>query len=428
MFRWHKALIVARREYLVRVKTKAFWISTLAVPAVMLVFTLGPAFLMTRAGGEHHVAVVTNDEKLFARIQVLVSERPPGEEESRLSVTVERSAPSSDREAQRRQLKEAILEKRFAAAVILPDEIPRQATDVKVEYLSTNVTAFQLMATVERAVAHALRERRLAQVGIPEEVAQVALARVDLVPVKVTKGGEERRESVGASIATGYFLMFVMFFTAVMYGSIVMRGVLEEKGSRIVEVIVANLSPLELMFGKIFGVGAVGLTQYALWLMLAANAMAFSAGAGSGAAAVLTNPALMLSFLAFFVLGYFLYGSMFAGLGAAFNSEEEAQQIQNVAGWIMAVPFLFMVPVMTNPDSPLSVIVSLIPFFAPMLFFLRMVLQFPPLWQVVLCYVLLVATTVLVVRLGAAVYRVGILSYGARPTAKQLWAWAMGRA
>lgn len=427
MFRWRKALIVARREYLARVKTKAFWISTLAVPAVMLAFTLGPALLMARGGGRHHVGVVTADESLFARIQALITERQRGEETGRLVVTVDRLAPSVDSEKQRQELKQAILDKRFAAVVFLPGELALRDEELRVEYLSTNVTAFQLMAIVERAVAQAVRERRLAEAGVAENVAKLALTRVDLVPVKVSRGGEERRETVGASIATGYFLMFVMFFTAVMYGSIVMRGVLEEKSSRIVEVIVANLSASELMFGKIFGVGAVGLTQYALWLMLAANFMAFAASASAGAAAVLANPSLMVSFLAFFVLGYFLYGSLFAALGAAFNSEEEAQQIQNVAGWVMAVPFLFMVPVMNNPDSTVSVIVSLIPFFAPMLFFLRMVLQFPPLWQVVLCYALLVATTAFVVRLSAAVYRVGILSYGARPTAKQLWNWALGR-
>ncbi|MFN3412823.1 MAG: ABC transporter permease, partial [Thermoanaerobaculum sp.] len=235
-------------------------------------------------------------------------------------------------------------------------------------------------------------------------------------------------ETVASAFAVGYVLVFVMFFTAVMYGMIVMRGVLEEKSSRIVEVIVANLSPLELMFGKIFGVGFVGLTQYALWLLLAANGMGFFAASGvAGASSILTNPVLMLSFVAFFVLGYFLYGSLYAALGAAFNSEEEAQQVQNVAGWVMAMPFLFMVPIMNNPDSPVSVVVSLIPFFAPMLFFLRMVLQFPPTWQVILCFALLVGTTAVVVRLAAAVYRVGILSYGARPTAKQLWRWAWGK-
>ncbi|MCS7181746.1 MAG: ABC transporter permease [Thermoanaerobaculum sp.] len=428
MFRWPKAAVVARREYTVRVRTKAFWISTLAVPAVLLAFTLGPAFFLARGSGQHHVGVVTADEALFARIRALFEERREEEARSSLKVTGSMILPQEDREKQRQDLKQAILAKQYSAVVILPSEPITEAGELKVEYLSTNVTAFQLMATVERAVAQALREKRLAEAGAAPEVVRLAVAGVDLVPVKVSKGGEEKKETVGASFLVGYLLMFIMFFTAVMYGSIVMRGVMEEKTSRIVEVIVANLSPQELMFGKIFGVGAVGLTQYALWLLLSANLLAFSATTGiAGAATILTNPGVMGAFLAFFVLGYFLYGSLFAALGAAFNSEEEAQQVQNVAGWIMALPFLFLVPVMNNPDSPLAVVVSLVPFFAPMLFFLRMVLQTPPLWQTVLCFVLLTATTALVVRLAASVYRVGILSYGARPTIKQIWAWAVGR-
>ncbi|BCW92433.1 hypothetical protein EG19_04015 [Thermoanaerobaculum aquaticum] len=428
MFRWRKALIVARREYLVRVKTKAFWISTLAVPALLLAFSLGPAFLLTRSSGTYHVGVLTADQDLFHRIEKALADRPHREGAGKLVVTVERIEPQPDREGQREKLKAAVLDKRFAAVVVVPDALPTGAEEVKVEYLSTNVSAIQLLVTVERALAQAVREKKLTQAGVAPEVAKIALAGVDLLPVKVSKGGEESRESVASAFAVGYVLVFVMFFTAVMYGMIVMRGVLEEKSSRIVEVIVANLSPLELMFGKIFGVGFVGLTQYALWLLLAANVMGFSAASGvAGAASILTNPVLMLSFVAFFVLGYFLYGSLYAALGAAFNSEEEAQQVQNAAGWVMGVPFLFMVPIMNNPDSPISVVVSLVPFFAPMLFFLRMVLQFPPTWQVILCFALLVATTAVVVRLAAAVYRVGILSYGARPTAKQLWRWAWGK-
>ncbi|MGC8915934.1 MAG: ABC transporter permease [Thermoanaerobaculum sp.] len=429
MFRWRKALIVARREYLARVKTKAFWISTLAVPAVLVAFAVGPTLLAARTGGSHRVGVVTADAELFQRIKNALEESLQRGKELRLAVTLERLQPSADREAQRKELKNAIVEKRFSGVVLLPETILQNEGEVKVEYLSANVTAVLLIATLEKAVSHAVRQQRLANAGAPPEVARIALAGVDLTPVKVTKGGAESRESFAASFAVGYVLMFMIFFTAVMYGMIVMRGVLEEKGSRIVEIIVANLSPLELMFGKIFGVGAVGLTQYALWLMLAANVLAFSASAGvPGAAAVLTNPTLMLAFVVFFVLGYFLYGSLYAALGAAFNSEEEAQQVQNVAGWVMALPFLFMIPIMNNPDSPFAVVVSLIPFFAPMLFFLRMVLQTPPLWQVVLCFALLVATTAFVVRLAAAVYRVGILSYGARPSIRQLFRWAMGKA
>jgi len=425
MFRWHKALIVTRREYVTRIRTKAFWISTLAVPFLMVVFTVGPALLMARAGGEFHVGVLTADGELFAAALRNLEKLQQQREQDNLKLTLERLVPQGNPSSQREELKQQVLAKRFAAVVVVPETLEGE---VRLEYLSTNVTAFRLMATVDRLFDRTIRELRLQRAGVGPEVQQKALAPVELVPLKVEKGGAEKKEAGASTFFTAYLLMFIVWFTVMMYGMQVMRGVLEEKSSRIVEVIVANLTPLELMFGKILGVGAVGLTQYAIWLVLAMHAaLAGPIQALAGAAEVIANPLLMGSFLAFYVLGYFLYGSLYAAIGAAFSSEEEAQQIQNVAGWVMALPFVFMMVIMNDPDAPVAVAVSLVPFFAPMLFFLRMVLHTPPGWQIALCFALLLATTYWVVRLAAAVYRVGILSYGARPTLRQLWAWAKGR-
>jgi len=425
MFRFSKALIVTRREYVTRIRTKAFWISTLAVPFLLVAFTLGPALLMARAGGEFEVGVLTADPELFAALKRNLVKLSGQEADDNLKLSLTHLEPQGEPSQQREELKRQVLAKRFAAVVVVPEKLEGE---VKLEYLSTNVTAFRLMASVDRLFDQTIRELRLLRAGVEQDVQQVILAPVDLVPLKVTKGGGEKQEAAGSTFFTAYLLMFIVWFTVMMYGMQVMRGVLEEKSSRIVEVIVANLTPLELMFGKILGVGAVGLTQYAIWLVLAMHAALAGPIQGlAGAADVIANPLLMGSFLGFYVLGYFLYGSLYAAIGAAFSSEEEAQQIQNVAGWIMAVPFIFMVVIMNDPDAPVAVVVSLVPFLAPMLFFLRMVLHTPPVWQILLCFALLVATTYWVVRLAAAVYRVGILSYGARPTLRQLWAWAKGR-
>jgi ABC-2 type transport system permease protein len=118
-----------------------------------------------------------------------------------------------------------------------------------------------------------------------------------------------------------------------------------------------------------------------------------------------------------------LYSTLYAALGAAFNSEEEAQQMQSVAGWIIGLPFVLMFPVINDPDSTLAVVFSLIPFFAPVLFFLRISVQTPPMWQIVLCIALLLVTIVAMARFAAAVYRVGILMYGKKPTVKEIIRW-----
>lgn len=421
MFRWRKSLIVLRRELVTRIRTKAFWISTLLVPALFAATALAPTLLIARAGGSFHVGVVTGDAELFH----LAGQNLNRREKSRgdgMKITLEHIYPARDQAQQREELKKKVLAKEFEAVVVVPEALEGE---VKLEYLSTNVTAFKLMGIVDQILDRAIRAARLQRLGVAPKVSKAALAAVELVPVKLEAGGKEKKESSESTFFGGLLLMVVVWVTVTMYGMQVMRGVLEEKSSRIVEVLAANLTPLELMFGKILGVGAVGLIQYAIWLVLAMNGAVFgSAVLPAGFLDLVTNFGLLSVLVGFYVLGYFLYGSLFAAIGAAFNSEEEAQQIQNVAGWLMAVPFLFMVVVMNDPDSLLSTVVSFIPFFSPSLYLLRLVLHTPPLWQTVISFTLLLLTTYGTTRLAAAVYRVGILSYGTRPTLKQLWHWA----
>jgi ABC-2 type transport system permease protein len=201
--------------------------------------------------------------------------------------------------------------------------------------------------------------------------------------------------------------------------------VLEEKSSRIVEVVVANVRPIELMLGKIFGIGAVGLTQYAIWVIAAMNLavpglMGLASMEGSAA---LLSPVLLVFFVVFFVLGYFQFATLYAAVGAAFNTEEEAQQMQTVMSLVMVLPIMLMFAVLANPDSTLSVVLSLVPLFAPVLFFVRMSIQMPPTWQIVLCIVLLVWSILTMVRVAASIYRVGILMYGKRPSMRDIVAW-----
>jgi ABC-2 type transport system permease protein len=249
-------------------------------------------------------------------------------------------------------------------------------------------------------------------------------------PVRIGEDLSESKEGAfEKSFILSYVLSFTLYMTMMFYGYYVMRGVLEEKSSRIVEVIVANVRPMELMLGKIFGVGAVGLTQYAIWVLVAMNLavpglLGIAAMEGSTA---LVSPTLLVFFVVFFILGYFLFGSFYAAIGAAFNTEEEAQQMQTVVSMVMALSLMFMFPVLANPDSTLSVVLSLIPLFSPVLFFVRMTVQMPPLWQIVLCLTLLVGFIFLVARFAAAIYRIGILMYGKRPTLAEMARWARSK-
>ena len=440
MVRWRKVATIIRREYLSRVQTKAFWISTALVPLLMLAFTILPSLLMMRTGGNYTVAVVTADDALWTQFEKSLAERlghglGDGTEASAdrpadgswLVVTLRRVAPAGDAEAQRLELKRQLAAKQLSGALILP---ATAVADGKAEYLSTNVSAIRLMALLERAVDAAVVHLRLTGAGVSPDQVKALTARADMKPVRVGEDLSESKEGAfEKSFILSYVLSFTLYMTMMFYGYYVMRGVLEEKSSRIVEVIVANVRPMELMLGKIFGVGAVGLTQYAIWVLVAMNLavpglLGITALEGSTA---LVSPMLLVFFVVFFVLGYFVFASFYAAIGAAFNTEEEAQQMQTVVSMVMALSLMFMFPVLANPDSTLSVVLSLIPLFAPVLFFMRMTVQMPPLWQIVLCLVLLVGFIFVVARFAAAVYRIGILMYGKRPTFAELVRWARSK-
>jgi len=424
MLRWHKVATVIRREYFARVKTKAFWISTALVPLFMVAMMVGPTLLMARAGGRFKVALVSGNEKISrAVVSELERQQKAKEKESDLTITLQVEPPAADAAAQRSQLKREVLDKRLNAVLIIHDDVLASS---KAEYLSNNLTAIRLISRLESAVQKVVVRERLIGAGIAAERTAELTRGVDLQTIQLGKNGEEGAGSFIQSFFLSYIFMFIIWFTMMIYGMYVMRGVIEEKSSRIVEVIVANLRPYELMVGKIFGIGAVGLTQYAIWVLVAMNFAIpglIGMSLGMGKVPVL-SPVVLAFFLLFFVLGYILYSTFYAAMGAAFNSEEEAQQMQGILSMIMAVPFVLMMPVMNNPDSTLSVVLSLIPPFAPVLFFLRMTIQMPPAWQIVLCLVLLIATIFLVARVAAAVYRVGILMYGKKPTLREIVQWA----
>jgi ABC-2 type transport system permease protein len=214
----------------------------------------------------------------------------------------------------------------------------------------------------------------------------------------------------------------------VIYGQQVLQGVIEEKTSRVVEVVVSSARPFELMMGKLIGICLTALTQLAVWL---------------GTLAVVTLPALAASFawlppdfklptlpgavvghfFILFLLGFFLFASFYAAIGAAFNNVQEASQLSSFAIMFLVAPFVFMMPVINDPDSSLAVVLSMIPTFTPLLMMLRIAVKMPPWWQIVIAYTLTGVFTVFMIWMAARIYRVGILMYGKKPTMTEILRW-----
>ena len=213
-----------------------------------------------------------------------------------------------------------------------------------------------------------------------------------------------------------------------LYGIAVMRGILEEKSNRIMEVLLGSLTPNQLMTGKILGIGLVGLTQLAVYAIsgVVAQVYMLSSKMGTDYAWLLDmlTPMKMVYFVVFFVLGYFMYTAMFAAIGAVCNSEQEAQNLQAPVQYLLMIPMISTIYFVKYPDSTVSVVVSLIPIFSPMVMYMRISLLTPPFWQIALSIVLMLGTIWILFRGVAKIFRIGVLMYGKRPTIPEILRWA----
>lgn len=432
--------VLLRREYLSRIKTKAFWISTVLLPVFMGAMFVLPALFIGRATSDQRLVVVDETGVVGPLLAASLgagsgatapdgaapagrgdadAELPPGAA-LRYRVTLEPPAP--DPAAQRRELDRRVRQGEFEAWLWLAEE--ELARD-RVEYHAETVSNFIGLRRLEDAVSAAVRKVRLERAGFDEAEIRELSRSVGLDTVRVTETGA-RAEQGEAGFWLAYGLFFMLYLSQFIYGAQVLNGVLEEKTSRVVEVVLATVEPFELMFGKLLGICLVGLTQMAVWmgtaLVLTAPALV-SAVAWMPADMPSLEPAVAVHFLFLFLLGYFMIAALYGSIGAAFNNIQEAQQFTSLAALVLVAPFLLLFQVINDPDSALAVGASLFPPFTPLLMLVRIVVKTPPAWQLGLGYVLATAFCIGMVWLAGRIYRVGILMYGKKPTARELWRW-----
>ena len=431
--------IVARREYLQRIRSKGFWIGTVIFPVFMVAMTVLPSLLMMRSGTDHKVVVLDDTGRVAAHLTPptpltpltpLNTERPktsPPEprQQVRLSkIEFIREVVQPDRKAQEEALNQRVLDKEVDAWIRIG---PEALAGKPVEYHGRSTSNFMTQEVLEDRLTEAVRRVRLADAGYdPDKVGELS-AQVDLRTIRVSKGGS-RAEGGAGGFVFAYILFIMLFLTILIWGQQVMNGILEEKGSRAVEVIISSVKPFELMMGKLTGICLVGLTQFGIWM---ATVIVLSAPGIVGAMGTMPDqlqipvlsPIVAVHFLLFFILGFFVNASFYAALGASFNSLQEAQQVAGTLGIIFAIPAMLMLMIINAPSSTLAVVTSLIPLFTPVLMPLRIVVETPPAWQIAAGYALTLGFLILMVWLCGRIYRIGILMYGKKPTIPELLRW-----
>ncbi len=427
--------LIARREYLERVRTKAFMIFTLLMPAIMFGFSVVPSLLvMSKSGGTLHIAVVSADAKLAQSVKVEILRSPSGAEaqqEEKLKQQKRRSAQSGDvqytvdvntdaSEKTRTELQKRLDAKEMDGFIWLDGKAIAEHTTT---YTGRDVSNFVELGKLQGRIRTGVLRYQLAKKGFDPNELQSFMKPFDVSAIK-WEGGKASQTDQGTQLLAVVFLVITLYVTVLMYGVNVMRAVLEEKTTRVMEVLMASVSATDLMAGKIMGVGAVGLTQVAAWFTMASVAAAPGAFSLAGKIREANFSGMTaVYFVIYFLLGYFLYSSMCAALGALVTSEQEAQQLQFFVIMPLIVSVMFMMFVMMHPNDPRVVALSLIPFCTPVLMFIRTIVSPVPAWQVALSIGLMLGTIACVVWVCARIYRVGALMHGKRPTLPEIVKW-----
>jgi ABC-2 type transport system permease protein len=425
----HNILVIVKREYLERVRQKSFLITTLLIPAAFALMLFAPTKISSMRNKPKHIAVVTSSAQLGNFVQKALTTPLPKDEDDQqtrktptpdASYTVDLSTDTSD--ASREELRAKVQSGALDGFLWMPDSA---IAEKKVILVGKQVGDFMEKSTLRVRLTRAIAQNELTARGFTTEQADNIFKYIKIDTIKV-EAGAEKKSNENLVIGTTLMLVMMLYGTLLFYGITVMRAVIEEKSSRVMEVLLSSVTAKQLMAGKIIGVGSVGLTQVLIWIV------AVGAWGGPGLAAIMSvsggkgfhlDPRMLVSFGIFFLLGYALYSTLYAAVGASINTEQEGQQLQIVLASPLILGIIVMFPTMQNPSSALAVTMSMVPFTAPIIMYIRFALGAAPLWQLALSIALMITTIYLILSLCSRIYRVGVLMYGKRPTLPELLKW-----
>ena len=421
-----KLLVVLEREYMERVRTKWFLVATVFGPVFFGALMFLPAYLTNRSEASSDVARIRILDATNANLGQLVATELSGgvlgDTSSTQVVNLNQAALAEAESTATRDIRQKLIK-----GYLVLDEGTLEGRGSR--YAGINASSIADIRRIENAISRELVGLELSRAGISTiEADRVKRLRAGLRTERVTltgRGGSGRVNILFASVVG-----ILLYMTILMYGQNVLRGVIEEKQTRVAEVVVSSVRPTTLLAGKVLGVGAVGLTQMAIWLFATIVMMKYRVPLMNLFGLKTTQipmPTVSVGQIAvlliFFLLGYTLYSALFATVGAMVSSEQEAQQAQMPVVLMLVVSIMFLQPVLLEPDGQLALTLGLLPISSPIMMPLRMSTVDVPWWEISLSMLALVAGCYLAVYFAATVYRTGLLMHGKRVTFREVFRW-----
>jgi ABC-2 type transport system permease protein len=446
-----KFLAVVKREYLHRVKSKFFIVATVLGPVMIFVFTVLPQLILSmKSGGPTHIAVIdqTKGGTMYPRVEdALLHDKDEGGEQAAPEKAAQDSVNSNsqDRVKQmgqqakadyqvenvelngrslddvRQELRDRVLKEQLDGYIVIPPDVTAGG---KILYYARNLGDVFTREDINKRLNNAVREERMAENKIPADLMGKINKQVEFEakPADESKGGADS----GGAFWFVFIIGFLIYLTLIMYGQTILAAVIEEKDTRISELLFSSVRSFSLLMGKLIGVSLVALTQYAIWAVAFFGFVAvMSSGPAGGMNMSLPHiPAsLVIYFFLFFIMGYFIYATIYALVGSMVTTTQEGGQVAMPVLFLLIIGFYLSFNIIRSPSSPLAFWTSLIPFFSPITMLVRIVSQTPPFWQIALSLAIGFATVIGLMWLAARIYRVGMLMYGKRATIPEVMRW-----
>ena len=442
----NKTLLILKQEYLKRVKKKSFIIMTLLVPLMMAALTILPTYLAMMDDKEERTIAVYDPTGLI--LNRLESNQ----------FTKYHYIPEQEFQELSKNFKSG----KYYAILHIPSNI---LTTSRAIMISDKQVTFdvknQITNRIENIIEGEKKKQVIDEIGVPDLEKKLAATKTNIVveTIKLGEEGKAVKSSTEIAMAIGYISGFIIYMFVFMYGVMVMRGVMEEKQNRIVEVIISSVKPFQLLFGKVVGIGLVGLTQIAIWIVLTvgiASGVSTFSGSKAPQAAVqsqnimsgqevtqmaasspetqnkvveiigmignLNITLIVLALMFYFICGFILYASLLGAIGSAVDSDEDAQQMMFPVTMPLIFSIIILFAVAKNPEGPLAFWASMIPLTSPVTMMVRIPFGIP-VWQIVLSMTILLATIFGTIWMAGKIYRTGILMYGKKVTLKEIIKW-----
>ena len=408
-----KAFIIAKWEFIEKVKTKTFLISLIVTPAIIIAFGLGPTLLSSQPDTTTKaIGIVDTSGLYFNEIKANLEQiKLPNGQPNFILINLASKGKNLD-EIKQNADEFALNGKLEGYFVIL-----NGGTDsLKADYRSENSGNFKDLSSLEEAFNKARIELRLSSEGINHSLMNFISRNIDIKSIKIQKGGGESKSDFLFVFFSSFIFIILLMMMIISSGGMLIRSLLEEKSNRLIEIIVSSCTPEQLLTGKVLGLSSLGITQVLIWTLIGIALV----GSSIVPADTFNN---IIPILIYFILGFIFYTSIFVGVGSIVTTEQEAQQITSYLSLTLIMPIVIAIPAMENPDSLLVHIFSFIPFTIPAVMILRLNIGPVSLIEIVLTSLIMLLSTYISIYIAARIFRIGILSYGKRPSLKELISW-----